>query len=323
MTGESPVTLRVSHRFAAAPERIFDAWLDPGTAGKWLFATPAGRILSIEIDARIGGRFAFVDRRDGEDVEFLGEYLELDRPRRLVFSFAVPKRWPGLARVSIDIMPTETGCDLNLTHEGARPDLASRIEAGWAMMLEGLERILAPMAGFGVVTEPGAIRFERLMPGPIERVWAYLTESDKRGKWLASGEMEPRIGGKVELNFNHRNLSLETAPPPERYKQIESGHRMLGAMTRFEPPRLLSFTWQEGAGPASEVTVELTPAVDAVLLVLTHRRLADRAAVIDVAGGWHAHLDVLAERLDDREPRSFWSIFGEIDGRYEGRIPPA
>ena len=48
----------------------------------------------------------------------------------------------------------------------------------------------------GTITEAGTIRFERLLPGPIERVWAYLTESDKRAKWLAAGDMDLRPGGE-------------------------------------------------------------------------------------------------------------------------------
>jgi DNA-binding transcriptional ArsR family regulator len=52
------------------------------------------------------------------------------------------------------------------------------------------------MNDYGVVTEPGTVRLERVLPGPIERVWAYLTESVQRRKWLAVGPMELRVGGR-------------------------------------------------------------------------------------------------------------------------------
>ncbi len=138
---ESRVTVRATHRFAASPERVFDAWLDPGTAGKWLFATPTGHMTRVEIDARIGGRFSII-RKDGEDVEHTGEYLEIDRPRRLVFTFAVPKFSDEYTRVTIEIVPLETGCELTLIHEGVLPDYAERTPQGWRMILDGLERML-------------------------------------------------------------------------------------------------------------------------------------------------------------------------------------
>jgi len=143
MTAEARPIVRVMHRFDASAERVFDAWLDPKSAGRWLFATAAGQMVRVEIDARVGGRFVLVDRREGEDVEHCGEYLQIDRPRRLVFTFGVPKYSPEMTRVCIDIVPRETGCELTLTHEGVLPDYTARTEAGWTGILAHLAEVLA------------------------------------------------------------------------------------------------------------------------------------------------------------------------------------
>jgi uncharacterized protein YndB with AHSA1/START domain len=176
------------------------------------------------------------------------------------------------------------------------------------------------MSEHGVVVEPGTVRFERLLPGPIERVWAYLTESDKRGRWLASGPMEPGAGGKVELHFRHADLSPQPDTIPEKYRQYESGASFTGRITRWEPPRRLSHTWAEDAGEDSEVDFELSPQGDQVLLVLTHRRLGDRDAMISVASGWHTHLGILSEHLAGGTPAPFWARHAELEADYGERF---
>ncbi len=142
MNAESKVVVQATRGFDVPAERVFDAWLDPRTAGKWLFATPGGEMVRVWIDARVGGAFCFVDRRGGEDVEHTGEYLEIDRPRRLAFTFAVPRYSPESTRVNIDIAPRQQGCMLVLTHEGVLADYASRTEQGWKGILDGLAAVL-------------------------------------------------------------------------------------------------------------------------------------------------------------------------------------
>ncbi len=143
MKTESNARVRVAHRFGASAERVFDAWLDPARAGRWLFATPTGVMTCVEIDARVGGTFRFVDRRNGEDFEHVGTWLELDRPRRLVFEFGVPRFSSDLTRVTVDIEPRGAGCELVLTQEGVLPDFETRTRAGWTMLLDGLATTLA------------------------------------------------------------------------------------------------------------------------------------------------------------------------------------
>lgn len=140
------ITVRVTRRFTASAERVFDAWLDVERARRFLFATHTGQVVRAEIDPRVGGRFLFVDRRDGEDVEHFGTYLEIDRPRRLVFTFGVTGA-EGETRVTITIRPlddarSEAGCELTLTHDGVPEEYADRTESGWATVIEGITRTL-------------------------------------------------------------------------------------------------------------------------------------------------------------------------------------
>jgi uncharacterized protein YndB with AHSA1/START domain len=177
------------------------------------------------------------------------------------------------------------------------------------------------MSSYGVVTEAGTVRFERLLPGPIERVWSFLTESDKRGTWLAKGEMELRPGGKAELHWHHADLSSEKEPPP-KYKELESGHSATWSIVRCEQPRLLVCLWPMESGKKSEVTFELSERGSDVLLVLTHRRL-DRATMLSVVPGWHAHLAILEDRLAGAEPRPFWSTHARLEREYDKRLGSA
>jgi len=170
----------------------------------------------------------------------------------------------------------------------------------------------------GVITEAGTIVFERLLPGPIERVWEFLTDSEKRGRWLATGPMDEHVGGKVELFFRHKDLSTIHEQTPERYKSIEDGVTLRCEVTACRMPHLLSYLW---GNDGSEVTFELMPEGKQVRLTLTHRRLPDRKESISVASGWHTHLGLLVDQLNDERPRAFWSTFEKFYRDYETRIP--
>ena len=167
------------------------------------------------------------------------------------------------------------------------------------------------------LTAPGTVRLERLLPGPVERVWRYLTESDKRATWLAAGEFDVRVGGRIELEFHHDRLSAEKETPA-KWKREENA-RFAGTITRLEPKRLLAFTWPFGE-MNTEVTFELAPRGSEVLLTITHRNLDERGTRINVASGWDAHTGILADVLNGVEPRPFWSTHAKLEEQYAARL---
>lgn len=177
------------------------------------------------------------------------------------------------------------------------------------------------MKDAGELVEAGTLVFQRVLPGPIERVWEYLVDPDKRALWLAAGEMEPRIGGNVELIFNNNGLSPGVAPP-EKYRDFGGCVSFTGHVTRFDPPHVLAYTWAESTGSDSEVTFELSAEGDNVRLLLTHRRLGDkRNVLLSVSAGWHTHLGILIDHLHQRAPQPFWKEHTRLEAEYDERLP--
>jgi uncharacterized protein YndB with AHSA1/START domain len=145
MTNEPLATVRLTRRFTAAPERVFDAWLDPTLVRRWMVA-PTHRlggavdeIARIQLDSRVGGKFSFVVLRDGEEVDHAGEYLELLRPRHLVFTWNVPRYSAVTSMVKLDLAPSGSGTLLTLTHERVLESYRTRTEAGWGAIVDAIE----------------------------------------------------------------------------------------------------------------------------------------------------------------------------------------
>lgn len=169
---------------------------------------------------------------------------------------------------------------------------------------------------YGAVIAPATFRIERLLPGPIERVWAYCTESEKRGKWLAAGPLELKVGGKGHWVGNNSKLS-PTPDPPEFRNDMTFDMDI--TVLAIDPPRRLVTQWK-AKGHETEVTFELSPRGTDVLLVVTHRRVTDPELLLGISGGWHTHLGILLDHMHGRPIRPFWSSHAKMVKEYEGRM---
>ena len=142
---------------------------------------------------------------------------------------------------------------------------------------------------YGVLTEPSTLTIQRFLPGPIERVWAYLTESDLRRRWLASGAMEMKVGAPFELVWRNSEL---TDPPGHRPEGFGEEHRMQSKITELDPPRKLAFTWGKSGG----VTFTLEPRGERVLLTVSTPLGDAPHAALAASGGGHG-IEGMRERF--------------------------
>jgi uncharacterized protein YndB with AHSA1/START domain len=271
--------LRFERRLAHPVEKVWRAITEPAELAHWFPAI-------VEMDLRTGGtiRFAFPgDKAEATD----GLITELDPPR--VFAFT----WNG-DPLRMELRPDGAGCVLTFTHGfGDRP-MAGSFATGWTTCLGALmatlagsppetlmperyaERHDAYVASFGLGEgtareddDGWTVRFERMLPHPVEKVWPELTES-----------ADLTVGG----------------PPPPR---ATNGYVPAGALTAAEPETLVAYDWLWDGEPAGQVRWELTGGHPAgTRVVLTQRgpaRLADER--VTALAAWHTQLEMFADHL--------------------------
>jgi len=164
------------------------------------------------------------------------------------------------------------------------------------------------------------LQFARVLPGPIEKVWDYLTDAKKRGEWFASGPLPAKVGERFEMRFKHSDLSPNQAAPPEQYVEMDkNGHTSSNILLAFEPPHRLAFTFGGEKNPAnvSEVEFRLTEEGDKVRLTLTHSKIPTDDYADGVSVGWHSHLDILQSRTEGTTPPAFWDVWRDARKIYD------
>jgi uncharacterized protein YndB with AHSA1/START domain len=143
---ESAATVRVTRRFDAAPQRVFDAWLTPEMIGRFMFGPQLRdeEVLRIEVDPRVGGAFSFLVRRQGQEIDHVGHYLAIERPRRLAFTWGIVGESEDESRVDIEITARDGGSELVLVHhmDPKWAEYADRVRTGWTTMCDALARAL-------------------------------------------------------------------------------------------------------------------------------------------------------------------------------------
>jgi uncharacterized protein YndB with AHSA1/START domain len=276
-TVDGRAVLRFERRLAHPPEKVWRAITEPAHLEHWF---PA----AVEGERAIGAPLRFVFR-EGEAPPQEGRITELEEPR--VFAFT----W-GESLLRLELRPEDGGCTLLFTHTfDDRPSAAS-YTVGWQGCLDALASLLddKPVEGlvpggyaelheayiekFGLLegavedaADGWTVRFERLLPHPVDKVWATL------------GDDEATLGAE---------------PPLES----TNGFVPAGRVTAVDPPRLLEYSWQSSGEQVGRVRWELSDGPGGTLLTLTQTVPAALADQLTTAlAAWHTHLELLAEAL--------------------------
>ncbi|MEO6797913.1 MAG: SRPBCC family protein [Candidatus Dormibacter sp.] len=134
MIGAHVVDIR--RRLPAPASEVFRWWTDPERLREWI--TPVGTV-EADVDLRVGGALRIVMKGDGRVIEHTGRYLEVDPPRRLVFTWVSPYTGPTPSLVTIELQPVGSDeTDLHLIHSQLPDDAASTHREGWGAMLDRL-----------------------------------------------------------------------------------------------------------------------------------------------------------------------------------------
>jgi uncharacterized protein YndB with AHSA1/START domain len=283
-TVEGRPMLRFERRLAHPPEKVWRAITEPAHLTQWF---PA----DVEGERRIGAAIRLVFR-EGEGPIQSGTITELEAPRVFAFTWEESLlRW--------ELRPDGQGCLLIFTQTFDDRPAAASYAAGWQGCLDALELLLdgkpvgrlaparyaelheAYVESFGLVDgtledadDGWRIRFERLLPHPVEKVWETLTESEETGG--------PVLGAEAPL-------------------RVTNGFVPSGQITAIEPPSVLEYAWRSNGEPAGRVRWELSEGPGGALVTLTQTVPAghqDRCSIALAA--WHTHLELLAEQLMGR-----------------------
>lgn len=143
---EDHLKIEVAKTFGVPAEKVFDAWLDPDWVDRWMFGPNVReeKIISLQNDPREGGQFSYVVDRNGQRINHMGTYREIQRPNRLVFTWGVDGEAGDESVVTITILPVESGCRLTLVHtlDPKWEEYKDRTQKGWSYMLGKLNNLL-------------------------------------------------------------------------------------------------------------------------------------------------------------------------------------
>ncbi|HEY4031836.1 MAG TPA: SRPBCC domain-containing protein [Caulobacteraceae bacterium] len=248
--------------FEAPIELVFDCFTDPGHFKQWWGPLHCQNEI-YALDARPGGEISLRMAGPGYDHVMGGEFVQIERPRRLVFltkAFGAPDGGWGIINrntVTFETVSTEGMADatrmvLHTLVERAEGALVlgalAGMRAGWSQSFERLGDLVGGGGTTDVQVAGRQVILARAFDAPPERVWEALTQPELFQRWFAGGvgrdlELDARPGGHWSLTVNGADGTRG---------------RFWGDFAEVEPPSRLTMTWGFDEHEAVEVVYTLT-----------------------------------------------------------------
>jgi uncharacterized protein YndB with AHSA1/START domain len=128
----------VRREIEASPEELFDSWLDADSVAEWMRPNRIERTAA-KIDARVGGKYEITMHMGGEALLHAGVYREIDRPRRLVFTWTSAATYETESLVTVEFLPRGRKTEVVVVHEQLPDaDAVPSHATGWAQAIERL-----------------------------------------------------------------------------------------------------------------------------------------------------------------------------------------
>jgi uncharacterized protein YndB with AHSA1/START domain len=142
-TENSTETLRIRRIVPATKERLFRAWTEPNQVTRWWTIGEGWKAEFAEIDLRVGGKFKVGNKpRAGEPILLTGEFLEVEPPDKLVYTWRFGATNPEESVITVEFNEVGDQTEVLITHEHSSKEMGPGAVAGWESALASLARFV-------------------------------------------------------------------------------------------------------------------------------------------------------------------------------------
>lgn len=279
MAQSATATAKITRFFETTPEVLFDYWTNPEKFSRFMCAGSTW-VETFEGEVKVGGQFQLIMADATMGISHRGEYVELQHPHKISFTWMSPATHEQPSLVTITFDPVHGGTNLTLIHEQLPSDhAAGQHQRGWTSIIDKLAQRTA------LDSDRSAFRLKLEFPAPDEKIYSLLTSAEGIHQWWTECcTMDPLVGGLAQFSFPRSGFSALA-----RIKRLETNRLVVWDMLDCTHPAQSGFIdlhdWR-----GTEVAFELMPTNTGSTLSFAHRGLTLLECKDVCMSGWQFFL---------------------------------